>query len=160
MMTTSARGSPDSDGRSGAGSAVLAHSELAGSIGVQAFAMAARAPASSTDGRVGEGLHGREMEIGFRQLRHFGLAAKACVALAPLDPADLVAEPARNPDVVMLALSHVQNIGLLVAEGRLPALVVGEEFGVRLCYPGVVGADGVVAGGAEGLRTRRQSRTG
>src|ERR1700756_5188340 len=136
MMTTSARCSPESDGRSDSGSAAAAHSELAGVIGVQAWAIAAQAPALSADRGVGEGLHGGEVEVRVCQLRHFRRTAETRLVLAPLDPADFIAELARDPDVVVLALCHVENIGLLVAKGRLPALVVGEEFRVRLCHAG------------------------
>src|SRR5579862_1479622 len=152
MITTSVRVSPDIDGKSGAGSAVLAHSELAGIIGVQACAIAIASSASPADGCVGEGLHRGEMEIRFCQLRHLRRAAEASLTLATLDPADLVAELARNPDVVVLALRHMENIRLLVAEGRLPALVEGEEFGVRLGNAGVVGTDRVMERISERMR--------
>ena len=86
------------------------------------------------------------MKIGFCELRHFRRSAKALHALAPLDPADLVTKLAGDTDVMMLALRHVQDFGLLVAERRLPPLVVGEEFRIWFGNPGVIGADGVVEG--------------
>src|SRR5258707_6745917 len=152
MTTTSAFTSPASFGKAGNGSAVSAQSEAAGAIGVQTSAMPAALPVSASNRGVGECLHRGEMEIGFCELRHFRRAAKTFPALAPLDPADLVAKLARNTDVVMLALRHVQDVGLLVAERRLPALVVGEEFRIGLGDAGVVGADGVVERVAERMR--------
>src|SRR5215204_947578 len=146
MMTTSAFTSPASFGKADNGSAVSAQSEAAGAIWVQTSAMSAALPVSASNRGVGERLHGGEMEIGFCELRHFGRAAKALHALPPLDPADLVAKLAGNTDVVMLALRHVQDFGLLVAKRRLPALVVGKEFRIGFCNPGVIGTDGVVEG--------------
>src|SRR5882672_687683 len=159
MMTTSAFTSPASFGKAGNGSAVSAQSEAAGAIGVQTSAMSAALPVSASDRGVGERLHGGEMEIGFCELRHLRRSAKTLHALAPLDPADLVAKLSRDTDVVMLALRHVQNFGLLVAECRLPALVVGEEFRIWFRNPGVVGADGVVEGIVERVRVARQRDT-
>src|SRR3954452_10778706 len=144
MMTTSAFTSPTSFGKAGNGSAVSAQSEAAGAIGVQTSAMSAALPVSASDRGVGERLHGGEMKIGLCELRHFRRAAKTFHALAPLDPADLVAELAGDTDVVMLALRHVQDFGLLVAERGLAALVIGEEFRIGFGNPGVIGADGVV----------------
>src|SRR5438093_6756361 len=152
MMTTSAFTSPASFGKAGNGSAVSAQSEAAGAIGVQSSAMSAALPVSASNRGVGERLHRGEMEIGFCQLRHLRRAAKALHALAPLDPADLVAKLAGNTDVVVLALRHVQNFGLLVAERRLPALVVGKELRIGFRNPGVIGADGVVEGIVERVR--------
>src|SRR3954471_12963702 len=126
MMTTSAFTSLASFGKAGNGSAVSAQSEAAGAIGVQTSVMSAALPVSASNRGVGERLHGGEMEIGFCELRHFGRAARGFHALAPLDPADFVAKLPGNTDVVVLALCHVQNFGLLVAERRLAALVVGE----------------------------------
>ena len=97
------------------------------------------------------------MEIGFGQLRHFGRSAKTFHALAAFDPADLVAKLSRNPDVVILALRHVQDFGLLVAECRLPAFVESEEFRIRFGDAGIVGADGVVERVAERVGVGRQS---
>src|SRR5437868_12671986 len=145
-MTTSAFTSPASFGKAGNGSAVSAQSEAAGAIGFQTSAMSAALPVSVSNRGVGERLHRGEVEIGLCELRHFRRAAKAFHALAPLDPADLVAKLAGDTDVVMLTLSHVQDFGLLVAERRLPALVVGEEFRIGFRNPGVIGADGVVEG--------------
>src|SRR6266540_1423012 len=144
MMTTSAFTSPASFGKAGNGSAVSAQSEAAGAIGVQSSAMSAALPVSASNRGVVECLHGGEMKIGFCQLRHLRGAAKALHALAPLDPADLVAKLAGDTDVVMLALRHVQDFGLLVAERRLPALVVGEEFRIGFGNPSIIGADGIV----------------
>src|SRR3954466_13536433 len=156
MMTTSAFTSSTSFGKAGNGSAVSAQSEAAGAIGVQTSAMSAALPVSASDRGVGERLHGGEMEIRLCELRHLGRSAKTFHALAPLDPADLVAKLSRDTDVMVLALRHVQNFGLLVAERRLPALVVGEEFRIGLCNPGVVGADGVVEGIVDGVRVARE----
>src|SRR5258707_14676720 len=144
MMTTSAFASPASFGKAGTGSAVSAQSEAAGPIGVQTSAMSAALPVSASDRGVRERLHGGEMEIRLCELRHLRRTAKALHALAPLDPADLVAKLAGDTDVVVLALRHVQDFGLLVAERRLPALVVGEEFRIGFRNAGVIGADGVV----------------
>src|SRR5882672_5760971 len=152
MMTTSAFASPASFGKAGNGSAVSAQSEAAGAIGVQTSAMSAALPVSASNRGVGERLHRGEMKIWLGQLRHFGRAAKALHALTSLDPADLVAKLARNTDVVMLALRHVQDVGLLVAERRLPALVVGEEFRIGFRNSGVIGADRVVEGIVERVR--------
>src|SRR5258708_23383229 len=146
MRTTSAFPSPASFGKAGTGSAVSAQSEAAGAIGVQTSAISAALPVSASNRGVGERLHGGEMEIGFCELRHLRRSAKALHALAPLDPADLVAKLSRDTDVVMLALRHVQNFGLLVAERGLAALVVGEEFRIGFCNAGVVGADCIVEG--------------
>src|SRR5205807_6721306 len=146
MMTTSAFTSPASFGKAGNGSAVSAQSEAAGAIGVQTFAMSAALSVSASNRGVGERLHRGEMKIRFCELRHFRRSAKTLHALAPLDPADLVAKLAGDTDVVMLALRHVQDFGLLVAERRLPALVVGEEFRIGFRTPGAIGADGVVEG--------------
>src|SRR6266545_4548401 len=144
MMTTSAFTSPASFGKAGNGSAVSAQSEAADAIGVQTSAMSAALPVSASDRGVGERLHRGEMEIGLCELRHFGRAAKTFHALAPLDPADLVAKLAGDTDVVVLALRHVQDFGLLVAERRLSALVVGEEFRIGFGNPSIIGADGIV----------------
>src|SRR2546423_13297380 len=152
MITTSAFTSPASFGKAGNGSAVSAQSEAADAIGVQTSAMSAALPVSASNRGVGERLHGGEMKIGFCELRHLRRSAKALHALAPLDPADLVAKLSGDTDVVMLALRHVQDFGLLVAERRLAALVVGEEFRIGFGNPGVVGADGVVEGIAERVR--------
>src|SRR5882672_7445530 len=152
MMTTSAFTSPASFGKAGNGSAVSAQSEAAGAIWVQTSAMSAALPFSASDRGVGERLHGGEMKIGLCDLRHLRRAAKALHALATLDPADLVAKLAGDTDVVMLALRHVQDFGLLVAERRLPAFVVGEEFRIGFGNPGVIGADGVVEGIVERVR--------
>ena len=92
------------------------------------------------------------MEIGLGQLSHFRRSAKTRLALAALDPADLVAKCSCDPDVVILALRHMQDVGLLVAESRLPSLVVGEEFGTWLGDAGLIGADGIVEGIAERMR--------
>src|SRR5215216_117987 len=151
-MTTSALTSPASFGKACNGSAVSAQSEAAGAIGVQTSAMSAALPVSASDRGVGERLHRGEMKIGFCELRHLGRAAKALHALAPLDPADLVAKLSRDTDVVMLALRHVQNFELLVAERRLAALVVGKEFRIGFRNPGVIGADSVVEGIVERMR--------
>src|ERR1700722_3733593 len=128
MITTSARTSPDRTGKARKGSAVLAHSEAAGADGVQTCVMPRPSFRSAPNRRVGEGLHRREMKIGSGQFRHVRRAAKTVHPLAALDPAHLVAELAGDPDVVVLALCHVQYVGLLVAKGRLPPLVVSEEF--------------------------------
>src|SRR5258708_38541648 len=92
---------------------------------------------SVSDGCVGERLHGREMKVGRGQHGYFRRGAEACQSLAALDPADLVAKFPRDPDVVILALRHMQDVGLLVAERRLPPLVVGKEFGIGLGDAGV-----------------------
>ena len=57
---------------------------------------------------------------------------------------------------MVLTLRDVQNVGLLVAEGRLAALVVSEEFRVGFCYTRLVGAHRVVEGIAERVRVTRQ----
>src|SRR6266516_16508 len=152
MMTTSAFTSPASFGKAGNGSAVSAQSEAADAIGVQTSAMSAALPVSASNRGVGERLHGGKMEIGFCQFRHLRRAAETFHALAPLDPADLVAKLSGDTDVVMLALRHVQDFGLLVAKCRLPPLVVGEEFRIGFRNPGIVGADGVVEGIVERVR--------
>jgi hypothetical protein len=92
------------------------------------------------------------VEVRLRQRLHSRRAAETGDALAALDPAHLVAKLSRDPDVVVLALRDVQNVGLLVAEGGLAPLVVGEELRVRLGNAGIVGADGVVEGIAERVR--------
>src|SRR6266702_7657752 len=119
MMTTSAWTSPDKMGRARKGTAVLTQSELAGASGVHASVMVVPLLASVPDGCVSERLHGREMKVGRGQHGHFRRAAEAGHSLAALDPAHLVAELPRDPDVVILALRHVQDLGLLVAERRL-----------------------------------------
>src|SRR5438034_4422941 len=101
MITTSAFTSPASFGKAGNGSAVSAQSEAAGAIGVQTSAMPAALPVSVSNRGVCERLHRGEVEIGLCELRHLGRAAKAFHALAPLDPADLVAKLAGYTDVVM-----------------------------------------------------------
>src|SRR5215216_1864577 len=106
-MTTSAFTSPASFGKAGNGSAVSAQSEGADAIGVQTSDMSAALPISATNRGVGERLHGGKMKIGLCELRHLRRAAKTFHALAPLDPADLVAKLAGDTDVVMLALRHV-----------------------------------------------------
>src|SRR6476620_722067 len=149
MMTTSAFTSPASFGKASNGSAVSAQSEAAGAIGIQTSAISAALPVSASDRGVGERLHGGEMKIGLCELRHLRRPAKTFHALAPLDPAHLVAKLSRDADVVVLALRNVQDFRLLVAERRLPALVVGEEFRIGFGDAGVIGADGIVEGIAE-----------
>src|SRR5882724_13114791 len=130
MMTTSAFASPDRMGKARKGTAVLIQSELAGASGVHASVMVVPLLASVPDGCVSERLHGREMKVGLGQRGYFRRAAEAGHSLAALDPAHLVAEFPRDPDVMILALRHMQYIGLLVAERRLASLVVGKEFRV------------------------------
>src|SRR5258708_394938 len=74
-------------------------------------------PGSVPNRRVGKGLHGREMKIGFCQRRDIRRSAESRQPLAALDPAHFVAELSRDPDVVVLALRNMQDIGLLIAEG-------------------------------------------
>src|SRR3954454_24151145 len=129
MITTSAWLSPDRTGNARAGSAVASHSELADGNAPQFCVISALTKLNRRpDRRVGERLQCREMEVRLGQRLHGRRAAEACHALTPLDPAHLVTELPRDPDVVILALRHVQNVGLLVAERRLAALVVGKEF--------------------------------
>src|SRR5271168_4429456 len=109
MITTSACRSPDSEANARAGSDVAAHSEFTGASAVQSGVATPLMRCSASDGRVSERLQGREMEVGFGQLLDFGRAAESRYPLAPLDPAHFVAEPACDPDVVVLALSHMQN---------------------------------------------------
>src|SRR5712691_4998906 len=156
MMTTSACTSPDRGGKARKGSAVLAQSEVADANGVQTCAMAAHSLRSVPNRRVGEGLHRCEMKIRLGQRRHVWRSTESLHALAAFDPAHLVAELTSDPDIVVLALSHMQNIGLLVAEGCLPALVVGKEFGIRFGDAGIVGANGIVERVAQGMRVARQ----
>src|SRR3954468_6037392 len=103
MRTTWSFTSSPSFGKAGNGSAVSAQSEAAGAIGVQTSAMSAALPVSATNRGVGERLHGSKMKIGLCELRHLRRAVKTLHALAPLDPADLVAKLSRDTDVVMLA---------------------------------------------------------
>src|SRR3981081_4339695 len=108
-----------------------------------------RARPSVPNRRVGEGLHRSEMKIRLGQLRNFRRTTESHHALAALDPAHLVAELARDPDIMVLALRHMQDIGLLVAKGRLPTFVISEEFGVRLGGARLVGTNPVIKTDAE-----------
>src|ERR1700736_3119244 len=98
-MTTSAWVSPNKDGKLRNGLAVRAQSEAAGANGVQTSVMAAPLLRSVPNCRVGEGLHGGEMKIGFGQRRYIGCSAESRHPLAALDPAHLVAELPSDPDV-------------------------------------------------------------
>src|SRR6185312_12951864 len=78
-------------------------------------------------------------------------SAIALLPLAPLDPANGVAELLGDPDIVVLALRDMQDLVLLVAEGRLPAAVEGEELWIRLGLADLVDGDTVVKRVAEGV---------
>src|ERR1700722_15294269 len=157
MITTSAWWSPDSDGSGMAGSAVCAHSDGAGASAVaQVCSGRTSMLRGRPDGCVRKGLHRREMKIGLGEIRHFRRSAKSRLTLAALDPADLVAEFSCDPDIVVLALGHMQDVGLLVAERRLPPFIVGEKFRIRFGDAGLVGADGVVERIAKRVRVSRQ----
>src|SRR4051812_46884608 len=104
------------------------------------------------DRRVGERLQRRKVEVRLGQRFHGGRAAEASHALTPLDPAYLVAELSRDSDIVVLALRDVQDVGLLVTQGGLAALVVGKELRIGFCNAGLVGADRIVKGVAKRMR--------
>src|SRR5215831_3521817 len=98
----------------------------------------AHASSRSADSRVCKRLHGREMEIRLGQRLDSGRSAEPRHTLTSLDPADLIPEFAGDPDIMILALRHVQDVGLLVAERRLATLVVGEELRIGLGDTGFV----------------------
>src|SRR3984885_2389458 len=156
MITTSAWCSPDSDGSGIAGSAVCAHSDgAAACVLAQVCCGRSSMLCGRSDGCVRKGFHCWEMKIGLGEIGHLRRSAKSRLTLAALDPADFVAEFPRDPDIVVLALGHMQDVGLLVSERRLPAFVVGEKLRVRFGDAGLVGADGVVERIAQRVTLRR-----